>query len=201
MKFTCLLGSRISVFFSALHSTILQNPKSVSGAILNFTITERFFARCLVESYVWYENRGKENWHQTCQCYHVQYKSTTIFHGLHSYRPKKWRQHFQNQFTVKSLDCEACFHCKVLNTLTSFLWSIRVQTMKYCCRFVMTNTFLVRSLSCSKFLMSTIENNACPHIITTSCDRSTRIKWFRFSSLWSWPHFNKAVIVSLFSLL
>ena len=60
MKFTCLLGSRISVFFSALHSAILQNPKSVSGAILNFTITERFFARCLVESYVWYENRGME---------------------------------------------------------------------------------------------------------------------------------------------
>ena len=41
-----------SFFFSALHGAILQNPKSVSGAILNFTITERFFARCLVESYV-----------------------------------------------------------------------------------------------------------------------------------------------------
>ena len=27
-------------------------------------------------------------------------------------------------------------HCKVLNILTSFLWSIRVQTVKNCCRFV-----------------------------------------------------------------
>ena len=45
-------GQQDFSFFSALHSAILQNPKSVSGAILNFTITERFFARCLVESYV-----------------------------------------------------------------------------------------------------------------------------------------------------
>ena len=52
MKFTCPLGSRISIFFSALHSAILQNPNSVSGTILNFTITERFFALCVVESYV-----------------------------------------------------------------------------------------------------------------------------------------------------
>ena len=44
-------GQQDFSFFSALHSAILQNPKSVSGAILNFTITERFFARCLVERY------------------------------------------------------------------------------------------------------------------------------------------------------
>lgn len=42
MKFTCQLGSRTSIFFSALHSAILQNPNSVSGTILNFTITKRF---------------------------------------------------------------------------------------------------------------------------------------------------------------
>ena len=28
------------------------------------------------------------------------------------------------------------FHCKVLNILTLFPWSIRVQTMENCCRFV-----------------------------------------------------------------
>ena len=28
------------------------------------------------------------------------------------------------------------FHCKVLYILTSFLWSIRAQTMENCCRFV-----------------------------------------------------------------
>ena len=31
------------------------------------------------------------------------------------------------------------FHCKVLHILTSFLWSIRVQTMENCCRFVFYN--------------------------------------------------------------
>ena len=31
------------------------------------------------------------------------------------------------------------FHCKVLNVLTLFLWSIRVQTMENCCRFVFYN--------------------------------------------------------------
>ena len=31
------------------------------------------------------------------------------------------------------------FHCKVLNILTLFLWSIRVQTMENCCRFVFYN--------------------------------------------------------------
>ena len=31
------------------------------------------------------------------------------------------------------------FHCKVLNILTSFPWSITVETMKNCCRFVVYN--------------------------------------------------------------
>ena len=31
------------------------------------------------------------------------------------------------------------FHCKVLNILTLFLWSIRVQTMENRCRFVFYN--------------------------------------------------------------
>ena len=31
---------------------------------------------------------------------------------------------------------EEWFHCKVLYILTSFLWSIRAQTMENCCRFV-----------------------------------------------------------------
>ena len=34
---------------------------------------------------------------------------------------------------------DECFHCKVLNILTSFLWPIREQTMENCCQFVPYN--------------------------------------------------------------
>ena len=40
------------------------------------------------------------------------------------------------------------FHCKVLNVLTLFLWSIRVQTMENCCRFVFYNNIDSFCLPC-----------------------------------------------------
>ena len=52
-------------------------------------------------------------------------KSTTIFHGLFSYRLQKWRQNVQNSSGTRSRRGAASFEL-----VTSFLWSIIVPTMK-----------------------------------------------------------------------
>ena len=43
------------------------------------------------------------------------------------------------------------FHCKVLNILLSFPWSITVETMKSCCRFFFTITLTVFNLTSISF--------------------------------------------------
>ena len=43
-------------------------------------------------------------------------KSTTIFHGLHSYRPQKWR-HKMFKTQVEPRATGEWFHCKVLSIL------------------------------------------------------------------------------------
>ena len=55
-------------------------------------------------------------------------KSTTIFHGLYSYL-------IDHKYDVK-IFVGKCFHSKVLNILTSFLWPMIEQIMESCCRFV-----------------------------------------------------------------
>ena len=55
-------------------------------------------------------------------------KSTTIFHGLYSYL-------IDHKYDVK-IFVGKCFHSKVLNILTSFLWPMMEQIMESCCRFV-----------------------------------------------------------------
>ena len=41
---------------------------------------------------------------------------------------------------VKPPTASEWFHCTVVNIMTSFLWSVRVQTKENCCRFVFTIT-------------------------------------------------------------
>ena len=67
----------------------------------NFKITERILARWLVESYGLWDFRPSND--LTCHAVPVvlifriinvivkKKNSTTIFHGVHSYRPQKWR--------------------------------------------------------------------------------------------------------------
>ena len=59
----------------------------------------------------------------------VERRIDSNFHGLYSYRPKKWRENVQN-FAVKPLACGyIVVLLEVLNT-DVILWLIRVQTME-----------------------------------------------------------------------
>ena len=67
-------------------------------------------------------------------------KRTTIFHGLYSCTLIDHRndvQMFKTQVEPRAAD--EWFHCNVLNILTSFLWSISVQTIENCCRLFFYN--------------------------------------------------------------
>ena len=67
-------------------------------------------------------------------------KRTTIFHGLYSCTLIDHRndvQMFKTQVEPRAAD--EWFHSNVLNILTSFLWSISVQTIENCCRLFFYN--------------------------------------------------------------
>ena len=51
----------------------------------------------------------------------------------------------RNDVNVQNPSETEWFHCNVLNIFVSFLWSIRVQTMENCCRFVFWNNEMIGS--------------------------------------------------------
>ena len=68
-------------------------------------------------------------------------KSTTIFHGLYSYRPQKRRQNVQNSSGTTSrrrvVSLQSFEHLDVISMVHKTV--IRVQTMENCCRLVFCN--------------------------------------------------------------
>ena len=116
------------------------------------------------------------------------------------------------------------FHSKVFNILTSFLWSIRVQTLENCCRFVFYNSiysfwrpFRLQFLgkSCAKKRKTncaTITSLPLSVLLSTiALDQSPREKSLGYCNIWlgikryhlyqKYHHHPMSLILSFFFLL
>ena len=126
-------------------------PHTLVVSLCVFNLVQTF---CLtVRAYLNTQNYGLFCSLRPCIIHNLFNKSTIIFYGLYLSSDRKDIKMFNSE--VEPWAAGECFRCKVWNILTSFLWSIRVQTVENCCRFFFTTTLTV---CCVHFRWSFTEN-------------------------------------------